>query len=209
MPIRCFNLSLKLLFGEIVKSKKYGKVVNANFRRISPRPDWGWENWLTDASRSGGAAQDLHIHDTDYVLSVFGQPKKFYSVKNTLGETNSYINTIMQYEDFAVSVEGTWDLPFTHPFEASFRVVFENATVENGANGFMVYTDSCAEKIEIEKKELKGSVEGGNISDLGGYYNELSYFCNRANNRLPIEQATLENGVSSLKFLKKELSFNA
>ena len=194
---------------EIVKSKKYGKVVNANFRRISPRPDWGWENWLTDARRSGGAAQDLHIHDTDYVLSVFGQPKSFYSVKNTLGETNSYINTIMQYEDFAVGVEGTWDLPFTHPFEASFRVVFEKATVENGANGFMVYTDSSAEKIEIEKKELKGSVEGGNISDLGGYYNELSYFCTRAKDNLPIEQATLENGVSSLKFLKKELSFNA
>ncbi len=194
---------------EIVESKKYGKVVNANFRRISPRPDWGWENWLTDARRSGGAAQDLHIHDTDYVLSIFGEPKSYYSIKNTLGETNSYVNTLMQYEDFAVSVEGTWDLPFTHPFEASFRVVFEKATVENGANGFMVYTDSSAKKIEIEKKELKGCVEGGNISDLGGYYNELSYFCSRAKECLPIEQATLENGVSSLKFLKKELSFNA
>ncbi|MBE6643089.1 MAG: Gfo/Idh/MocA family oxidoreductase [Ruminococcaceae bacterium] len=194
---------------DIVKSGKYGKVVNANFRRISPRPDWGWESWLTDARRSGGAAQDLHIHDTDYVLSVFGQPKNFYSVKNTVGETNSYINTLMQYEDFVVTVEGTWDLPFTHPFEASFRVVFEKATVENGANGFMLYTDSSAEKIEIEKKELIGNVSGGNISDLGGYYNELAYFCDRAENNLPIDRATLEEGVASLKFVKKELSFNA
>lgn len=142
-------------------------------------------------------------------MSIFGEPKSYYSIKNTLGETNSYVNTLMQYEDFAVSVEGTWALPFTHPFEASFRVVFEKATVENGANGFMVYTDSSAKIIEIEKKELKGCVEGGNISDLGGYYNELSYFCSRAKECLPIEQATLENGVSSLKFLKKELSFNA
>ena len=65
---------------DIMKSGKYGKVVNANFRRISPRPDWGWEDWLLDASRSGGAAQDLHIHDVDYVLSLFGAPKSFHSV---------------------------------------------------------------------------------------------------------------------------------
>ena len=194
---------------DIVESGKYGKVVNANFRRISPRPDWGWENWLTDATRSGGAAQDLHIHDTDYVLSLFGQPDKFYSIKNSIGETNSYITTIMQYNDFVVSVEGTWDLPVTHPFEASFRVVFEKATVENGPRGFMCYTDTAAEPIVIEKKTLKGAVTGGNISDLGGYYNELVYFCDKANHDLPIEQATLKDGVGSLKFLKKELSFNA
>jgi len=194
---------------DIIKSGKYGKVINANFRRISPRPDWGWENWLTDACRSGGAAQDLHIHDTDFILSVFGQPQKIYSVKNTIGETNSYINTLMKYEDFVVTVEGTWGLPFTHPFEASFRVVFEGATVENGANGFMLYTDSSAQPIEIEKKELVGSVSGGNISDLGGYYNELAYFCDRADKKLTIDQATIEEGVASLKFVKKELSFNA
>ena len=27
---------------------KYGKVINANFRRLSPRPDWGWKDWLLD-----------------------------------------------------------------------------------------------------------------------------------------------------------------
>lgn len=194
---------------DIVKSEKYGKVVNANFRRISPRPDWGWDGWLTDASRSGGAGQDLHIHDSDYVLSLFGHPDKIYSVKNVIGETNSYVNTLMQYNDFVVTVEGTWGLPFTHPFEASFRVVFEKGTVENGPNGFVLYTDESAHPITIEKKELVGSVTGGNISDLGGYYNELVYFCDRASKGLSIDRATLEEGVASLKFVKKELSFNA
>lgn len=194
---------------EIINSGKYGRVINANFRRISPRPNWGWEDWLLDSERSGGAAQDLHIHDIDYALSVFGTPEKFYSVKNIIGETNSYVNTLMLYNSFVVTVEGTWDLPHTRPFEASFRVVFENATVENGANGFMLYTNEKAESIVIEKKQLSGAVSGGNISDLGGYYNELVYFCDRARNNLPIEQATAEDGVSSLKFLKKELSFNA
>lgn len=194
---------------KIVDAGKYGKIVNANFRRISPRPDWGWQDWLLDASLSGGAAQDLHIHDMDYVLSLFGEPKAYYSVKNTLCEKNSYVNTLMQYEDFVVTVEGTWGLPTTHPFEATFRVVFEKATVENAGGKFLLYTDAGVETIEIEKKELAGVAAGGNISDLGGYYNELAYFCERAQKGETITKATLVDAAASLKFLKKELNFGA
>lgn len=189
----------------IIESGKYGKVINANFRRLSPRPTWGWNSWLLDDKLSGGAAQDLHVHDTDYVLSVFGEPEKFYSVKNKTGEKNSYINTLMQYKDFAVTVEGTWDLPATRPFEATFRVVFEKATVENAGGMFMLYTDGNAEEIKIEKKQLKGGVEGGNISDLGGYYNELVYFTDRAKAGERIEKATLKDAAESLKFVLGEI----
>ncbi|MBQ8658805.1 MAG: Gfo/Idh/MocA family oxidoreductase [Clostridia bacterium] len=192
---------------EIVESEKYGKVVNANFRRLSPRPEWGWENWLLDFSRSGGAGQDLHIHDIDYALSLFGEPKNFYSVKNSRGEKNSYVNTLLQYEDFVVSVEGTWDLPASHPFEATFRVVFENAVVENAGGKFTLYTSEGASEIKLEKLELQGGYKGGNVSDLGGYYNELLYFTQRAKNGEKIARATLGDGVSSLKFLMKELNF--
>ena len=194
---------------KIVESGVYGKVINANFRRLSPRPDWGWENWLLDCKLSGGAGQDLHIHDVDYVLSLFGQPKNFYSVKNIAGEKNSYVNTLMQYDDFVVGVEGTWDLPTNYPFTATFRVVFENAVVENASGKFMLYTSTGASEIVMEKKELVGGVQGGNISDLGGYYNELVYFCDKAKKGEKVEQATLCDGVSSLEFLLKELSFHA
>ena len=94
---------------KIVEEGKLGKVVNANFRRLSPRPTWGWENWLLNTKLSGGAAQDLHVHDIDYIISIFGLPEKFNTIKNVIGETNSYVNTIMQYKDFVVSAEGTWD----------------------------------------------------------------------------------------------------
>lgn len=196
---------------QIIAENRYGKVVNANFRRLSPSPDWGWNNWLHNVAQSGGAAQDLHIHDIDYVLSVFGQPKALYSVKNALGEKNSYVNTLLQFEDFVVGVEGTWNLPASHPFQATFRVVFENAVVENDGGKFMLYTDAGAEQIVIEKKEMvaQGGTQG-NISDLGGYYNELVYFTSQAAAGAPIEQASLADGVQSLKFLlQKELVFNA
>lgn len=196
---------------DIVRSGKYGKVVNANFRRISPTPTWGWNNWIHDPTLSGGAGQDLHIHDIDFVLSLFGEPNTLYSVKNALGEENGYVNTLMQYDEHVVTVEGTWTLPASHPFQASFRVVFEKAVVENDGGKFMLYTDDGAEQIVIEKKEiaLSGGTQG-NISDLGGYFNELYYFVQRAAANAEIEEASLAAGAASLKFLlEKELAFHA
>lgn len=193
---------------EIVKSGKYGKVVNANFRRISPTPTWGWNDWLRNPALSGGAGQDLHIHDMDYALSLFGEPNTLYSVKSILGEGNGYVNTLLKYDEHVVSVEGTWTLPASHPFSATFRVVFENAVVENDGK-FMLYTNAGAEEIVIEKKELAMSAgTQGNISDLGGYFNELYYFTQCAVAGKPIAEATLADGAASLKFLlEKELSF--
>ena len=194
---------------KIIKSGKYGKVVNANFRRLSPLPTWGWENWLFDMKKSGGAGQDLHVHDIDYVLSQFGEPKEYFSAKSTLGRENDYVSTLMKYDDFVVSVEGTWALPGTYPFTATFRVVFENAVVENQGGKFLCYTDAGVEEIKIEKVQLEGGVSGGNVSDLGGYYNELVYFCDKAAKGEKIEEATLQDAVASLDFLLRELDFKA
>jgi len=191
---------------EIIDAKTYGKVINANFRRISPVPTWGWNDWLLDAKLSGGAAQDLHIHDIDYVLSLFGTPQRVSSIKNTLGEENSYINSLLGYKNFAVTVEGTWGLPETHPFEAAFRVVFENGVVELDNGKFMLYTKDRAEEISLDKVDLAGDVKGGNISDLGGYYNELLYFVTQANSGKKIEKATLADATTSLSFVLKEIA---
>lgn len=187
---------------KIIEERRYGKVINANFRRLSPSPDWGWENWLHDVNLSGGAAQDLYIHDVDYVLSVFGRPNSLWSVKNAIGEKNSYINTLMKYDDFVVGIEGTWDLPASHPFQATFRVVFEDAIVENDGGKFMLYTKDGAEEIKLEKKDMvaQGGT-AGNISDLGGYYNELQYFVQQASAGQKIHEAKLTDATESLRFL--------
>jgi len=115
-----------------------------------------------------------------------------------------YINTLIQYPDFSVSVEGTWGLPESYPFTATFRVVFENAVIENTGEKLLCYNKNGVQKIKIETT----SDSGGNISDLGGYYNELVYFCDRAKNGAKIEKATLKDAVASLEFLMSELHFN-
>ncbi len=190
---------------ELMADAKLGKVINANFRRISPVPTWGWNGWLSDIELSGGAAQDLHVHDIDYVLSLFGEPEKIVSVKNTIGEENSYINSLLSYKDFAVTVEGTWGLPETHPFSATYRVVFEHGVLSTESGKMMLYTNDAAEEIKIEKKDIGAGASGGNISDLGGYYNELVYFTNCAKENKKVEKATLKDAAASLRFVLAEI----
>ena len=154
-----------------VDSGKYGKVRNAQFRRLSPRPDWTWENWVLDDTKSGGAAQDLHIHDVDYMLYLFGQPKTFATVKAHGGEKNSSVETICDYGDFTVTLEGCWDYPAEYPFEMAYRVRFDDAVAELTNAGLKLYTGGACTTPKIEKTFVASNAAGGNISDLGGYYN--------------------------------------
>ena len=59
---------------KIVGEKTYGRVLAANFRRLSAMPAWGGRN-----APAGGALLDFHIHDTDFVNFLFGRPQSVFS----------------------------------------------------------------------------------------------------------------------------------
>ncbi len=190
---------------DAIDTNKYGKVINAVFRRLSPRPTWTWENWDLEPKRSGGAALDLHVHDTDYMLYAFGRPNSFNTVIAHGGEANSYIMTVANFDGFTVTSEGTWDLPATFPFEMAFRVRFEKGTVEYTNGGFVLYDDEGTHPIELNKRKI--AVEGGgNISDLGGYFNELEYFASCLVAGKKPEKAGLADACASVKFIFEEIA---
>lgn len=190
-----------------IQNKTYGEVINANFRRLSTRPVWGWENWLMDYGRSGGAALDLHIHDTDFMLYAFGEPQKIKTITNkNENDKNSYILTIADYGKFTVSLEGCWSLPKDFPFQMTFRVIFEKAVVDFTPEGLKVYNDEGVTVPQLKKENTSKSENlGGNISDLGGYYNELVYFVKCLKENKKAERATLEDGAKAVAFVEKEL----
>src|SRR5580692_6535492 len=63
---------------EAIRSGRYGRVLGAHFKRVISRPDWSAE--IGDASKTGGPAVDLHIHDTHFIGLVCGVPKRVFSV---------------------------------------------------------------------------------------------------------------------------------
>ncbi len=188
----------------VIDSGVYGKPKNAFFSRLSPRPNWAWEGWIHDCEKSGGALQDLHIHDIDFMLYAFGKPNGFSSVHtDDAAEKMSYVMTVCDYGELKVSVEGGWDFPESYPFSAGYTVKFEKAVLELGSTGLKLYENGECRDVVMEKLGLSAS-GGGNISDLGGYYNELKYFTDCVKEGKMPEMATLSDAVESVKFVRAE-----
>lgn len=165
---------------KVIDEGKYGKLTSATFKRMSPRPTWGWENWLHTPEKSGGMALDLHVHDIDYIRYILGEPKKIQVVGNEHADgLNEYIMSTYIYDDNVIATaEGAWNFPENFRFSMSFCVRFEKATVchDSGIGEFVVYLENGEKEVPVIEKQFEGSAGSGNISSLGGYYNELRYF---------------------------------
>ncbi len=194
---------------ETVDKKTYGEMKTAVFRRLSPLPTWGWENWLHNAEMSGSVALDLHIHDVDFMRYAFGEPDSFTSTvqRNEKGVIDQ-IFTTYKYGKSVVTIEGAWDYPEDFPFEEGFRIKFEKATVVYAlGEGITVYKEGGGtEKVEITPSFEGVNDIGGNISSLGEYYNEFKYCTERIISGEPLEVATLSEAVKSMELALSEIA---
>lgn len=194
----------------LVDNETYGRLISGVFKRVSPRPMWGWDQWLLDGERSGSAALDLHIHDVDYVRYILGIPCSIKSEVTSTNGNNEHIFSLYKYEDTIISIEGGWDYPEGMPFEMEYRVRFENATVIFNSNknpSLMLYNEDGTAVQRVYDKEFNSESKdlGGNISSLGGYYNEIKYFLECLNNGDEIKIAPLEEGIESFRLTVNEI----
>jgi predicted dehydrogenase len=115
----------------LIDSGRYGKVKYAELARFSAPPAWGWENWPHDAKRSGSAALDLHIHDVDMLLFLFGKPVSVRSrgvVEKDGGV--SHIASVYSYPGLTAASTGGWICSDSFGFDMRAFFVLEGATIE-------------------------------------------------------------------------------
>ena len=191
-----------------VDAGTFGKIQHAMFRRLSSRPEWAWEGWLHQVDKSGGVAVDMHVHDVDFVRYIMGEPDvvKAHAHRDADGVIQQ-INAVYGYGDkVSVAVESGWDYPASFPFTADFRVKFDKATVIGGGGVVNVYPlEGDAYQAELEE-EFQGDNEiGGNISSLGGYYNELKYFVEGLQGKNDLSVATVSEAIKSVQLVKREI----
>ena len=191
-----------------VDAGTFGKIQHAMFRRLSSRPEWAWEGWLHQVDKSGGVAVDMHVHDVDFVRYILGEPDvvKAHAHRDAEGVIQ-HINAVYGYgSNVSVAVESGWDYPADFPFTADFRVKFEKATVIGGGGVVNVYPlGGAAYQAELEE-EFQGDNEiGGNISSLGGYYNELKYFVEGLQGKNDLSVATVSEAIKSVQLVKREV----
>lgn len=193
-----------------IDSGKGGALKSLSLQRRASRPTYSQEDWLNDEARSGGATCDLHVHDTDFVIHLLGMPKSVYA-QTTQGRSGpDHIFTSYQYDGLAVHAEGGWDYPEHYGFCMAFEAVFENASVAfNSASGApltLTLGDQESVEMKVEQPGPKESTTGeGNISSLGGYFNELEYFTNCLKANKAPEIATVAQATDSIRVLLAEL----
>lgn len=196
---------------EYHSSGEGGRLLSLSFVRRGARPNFGVDDWFNDESLSGSAALDLHIHDTDIMLAMLGQPKAIHSKVTRDYSGPSHIYSLFEYDSLIVSSEGGFNYPAKWGFQMAFQAVFEKAVLDfdsSNGNGLMICQgDEEPTQLEVPKPDTGSSQSGeGNVSDLGGYFNELQYFTNCLKSGKKPEIATLEEAREAVAMALKEVA---
>lgn len=141
-------------WARLIRSGQLGRIKNVYMSRLSSHPDW--TVWHRDPEKSGGGLYDLHIHELDFLYSVFGPAETVYAIGDR--EENGCFNNVSTCLRFSSGVpavaEGFMDMIGDFPFSASFRVNGERASVvyESRDGAMTLYkADKPGEELEIPR----------------------------------------------------------
>jgi predicted dehydrogenase len=177
---------------QAVAEKRYGAVRAATFRRVASMP----VGWYRDGKMSGGAALDLHIHDTDFVQHLFGMPRAVSSrgYTKTSGEMD-HLATQFIYDDVPlVTAEGSWCLADGYGFTMQYTVNFEQATAD--------FDLSREQPLRLSKGGQTESIDAG---PGFGYARELKYFIECAGKGQRPTIVTADDAVRSIRLVEAEV----
>ncbi|NLW15164.1 MAG: Gfo/Idh/MocA family oxidoreductase [Erysipelothrix sp.] len=160
---------------QIINEGKYGKPLDAVFHRLSAKPNWGSGSWMFDKSKAGLIPYDLHIHDLDLIVSLFGAPDSV-EIQETQGilDFPEHYRFLYNYDGLNVVGEAAW-FNANIPFTAKWTVYFEKAFLVNDQNGLILYP-SDGEAIIYDIEEENKIETGINVPPTEMYLNELKHF---------------------------------
>lgn len=177
----------------IIDNRKYGRVIRAELTRQCATPIWSWNRWMEDASKSGGAILDLHIHDADFILWAFGMPTAVTSSATSCRTGYDSVFTIYHYDDGkTVTAAADWGHPQGYPFSAEYSVRFEHATVTYKNGILQLYPeDGTTETIACD-------------STYNAYAREMIAFINCIKQDKPMTINPPEDSLLSVKLIEAE-----
>ena len=187
----------------LVQSEEYGKPLDAHFERLSACPRWVQDSWLFDKEKSGLLPFDLHIHDLDVIVSLFGKPKSssFTSCKGSDKSYEEHYRFLYEFDDLHICTEAAWfnaDIPFT----ARWRVYFENAVLVNDGVSLTAYQFDKEPRVFDTAEALKIPT-GINLPPTGMFHKELSHFMNCIKRGVTSDKVTREQVLTVVGLLEE------
>lgn len=153
-----------------------GAARMATGTRLASPPTWG--EWFRDPAKSGGALFDLHIHDLDFVYSLFGRPQTVYAV-GARGPAGGWdhVLTSLDYGDHKAVLEASYAFPPGFPFQMSFRLTGEAGCVDFLFGGVAQVDQRAAAQTNLVLYRPGAAPEFLTPPAEDGYQAEIRYFC--------------------------------
>lgn len=169
-----------------------GSVRSAAFRRRCAAPNWS--PWLRDASRSGGGAFDLLIHDFDYARWLFGMPEEIRASGTVDAERGiDLVTALLDYRGLTVTIAGGWHGLGGYPFSMDFTIVCEGGALEYCCGALIQYrTGMAAETICLANDDR--------------FVAELSHFHECASHNRPSEICPVSESADAVRMIKSALA---
>jgi predicted dehydrogenase len=197
-----------ILLKQAYDEGRYGKPIQFHFSRICGAPAAEWEGWSQAANGSSPAAFDLHIHDLDFIYYLLGKPSAVCSSGvNKPGIRASYLNTRYLYQDLPeviIQAEGGW-WQGRIPFSASFRAVFEKATLVYEHEELVLYQGGEPEPQRITPAGKAPREADTDMLLTNAIRNEIAYFVECVRTQAAPAVITPEETCATLEILKAEL----
>lgn len=171
----------------VVQTQQFGEPLEAYFERLSACPRWVADSWLFDEKKSGLIPFDLHIHDLDMIVSLFGKPKGIQVIQSGRADISytEHYRILYTYGGMNICTEAGWlhaDIPFT----ARWRVYFADGMLMYDGEQVLGYPFD-AEPIVYDTVDPVKIPTGINLPPTGWFLRELSHFidCIRQNKSSP------------------------
>ncbi len=176
-------------------SGNHGRLVALSLGRRTGRPAYSREDWVNQPERCIGAALDLHIHDTDFLIDLLGVPKAVDSQALRDESGWSSIATHYLYDGCLVTAEGAWNYPANWGFQMRFSAVFERAVLDYDSRA----TDTLTLTLDNSAPAPIGVPPGD------GYFHELTYFIDCLERGASVTINTGEQATASLEVVLAEI----
>jgi len=180
---------------KLVDGGTLGRLRSLTLHRLGATPTWSAGGWMLIPRKSGGAALDLHIHDSDFVCHLLGRPRRVYSVGTSRVTAGvDHIVTMYRYADrkLQVTAEGGWAFDSPFAFRCEYHAVFENGSVEfRMGEGLTVYRGQRTSRPRF--------------STLPSHTLQIQHFIDCIRHRRQPATATPADGMQSVRIVEAEL----
>lgn len=197
MTAHCLRFWPEYVFlKKAAQSGEFGAALEFHGSRFSAAPGWSSGNWLLEDTLSGGPGIDLHIHDADIILHLFGPPESARSRSVSAPGLRAIYSEFAYPNGPVARAEAGWFFTGSYPFKMGYRAVFERAVVEY---------DSAAENTLRVWRAGGGAPLAPKLKKTDGYREQIRYFARCSVGGCEPEMSDGLAGLAALRLVKNAL----